>query len=64
MRREEHLMPDRREEQKAPAPERPNAPRRGNILTIPPGTHNIGWRGVGSDGPPPTGPAPEKGRRA
>ena len=51
-------MPDRRDEKKAPAPEKPNAPRRGNILTIPPGTHNIEPR------PRPTGPAPEKGRRA
>lgn len=57
-------MPDHREEQKAPAPERPNAPRRGNILTIPPGTHNIGPRGAGPNGPRPTGPALEKGRRA
>jgi hypothetical protein len=57
-------MPDRPDEKKAPAPEKPNAPRRGNIFTIPPGTHNIEPRGAGPDGPRPTGPAPGKGRRA
>ena len=49
-------MPDRRDEKNAPALEEPSAPRPGNILTIPPGTHNIGPRGAGSDGARPTGP--------
>jgi hypothetical protein len=57
-------MGDRRDETKATAPEEPNAPRRGNILTIPPGTHNIGPRGAGSDGARPPRPAPEITRRA